>query len=76
MATKKTLLNESETPTHWYNIIADMHNKPLPPLHPGTREPMDPEALAPLFPMEPNKHEVTAEEIQASLSKLDTPVPE
>jgi len=34
---KKFLLNESEIPTQWYNIAADMPNKPLPILHPGTK---------------------------------------
>jgi tryptophan synthase beta chain len=38
-----------------------MPNKPLPPLHPGTREPIGPEALAPLFPMELIKQEVSTE---------------
>jgi hypothetical protein len=32
---KKIYLSESQMPTHWYNVIADMPNKPLPPLHPG-----------------------------------------
>ncbi len=50
MNTRKILLPESEIPTHWVNIVADMPNKPLPPLHPATREPIGPEALAPLFP--------------------------
>lgn len=58
---KKIILSENEIPTHWYNIIADMPNKPLPPLHPATKEPIGPEALAPLFPMELIKQEVTAE---------------
>ena len=48
---RKILLTEAEMPTHWYNIVADMPNKPLPPLHPGTREPIGPEMLMPLFPM-------------------------
>lgn len=48
---RKITLNENEIPTHWYNIVADMPNKPLPPLNPGTKEPIGPEALAPLFPM-------------------------
>jgi tryptophan synthase beta chain len=62
MATqRKITLQESEIPTHWYNIIADMPNKPLPPLHPGTQQPIGPEALAPLFPMELIKQEVTGE---------------
>lgn len=47
----KYLLNEREIPEHWYNIVADMPNKPLPPLHPATHEPIGPDALAPLFPM-------------------------
>ncbi|MDP1677611.1 MAG: TrpB-like pyridoxal phosphate-dependent enzyme [Bacteroidota bacterium] len=61
MANKKITLQENEIPTHWYNILADMPNKPLPPLHPGTKEPIGPEALAPLFPMELIKQEVSTE---------------
>ncbi|MFM8451083.1 MAG: TrpB-like pyridoxal phosphate-dependent enzyme [Haliscomenobacter sp.] len=61
MKNRKILLTEQEIPDHWYNIIADMPNKPLPPLHPGTKEPIGPEALAPLFPMELIKQEVTPE---------------
>lgn len=61
MKQRKITLSEQEIPEKWYNIIADMPNKPLPPLHPATREPIGPEALAPLFPMELIKQEVTAE---------------
>jgi tryptophan synthase beta chain len=61
MKQRKITLSEQEIPEKWYNIIADMPNKPLPPLHPGTREPIGPEALAPLFPMELIKQEVTQE---------------
>lgn len=61
MSQHKILLTEDEIPTHWYNIIADMPNKPLPPLHPGTKEPIGPDALAPLFPMELIKQEVTTD---------------
>ena len=39
---RKILLSEKEIPEQWYNIIADMPNKPLPPLHPGTLEPIGP----------------------------------
>ena len=46
MKDRKILLNENEIPENWYNIIADMPNKPLPPLHPGTKEPIGPDALA------------------------------
>ena len=52
MKQKKFLLNESEIPTQWYNIQADMPNKPLPPLHPGTRQPLTWEDLAHIFPTE------------------------
>ena len=61
MKTRKITLSEKEIPDKWYNIIADMPNKPLPPLHPGTKEPIGPEALAPLFPMSLIMQEVTTE---------------
>ncbi|MEL6720977.1 MAG: TrpB-like pyridoxal-phosphate dependent enzyme, partial [Bacteroidota bacterium] len=61
MKNRKITLNEQEIPENWYNIVADMPNKPLPPLHPGTREPIGPDALAPLFPMELIKQEVSAD---------------
>jgi tryptophan synthase beta chain len=57
----KILLDESEMPTQWYNLIADLPSPPPPPLHPGTHEPVGPEALAPLFPMDLILQEVTAE---------------
>ncbi len=49
---RRFLLSEAEMPTHYYNIAADLPVPLPPPLHPGTREPIGPEALAPLFPME------------------------
>ena len=58
---RKFLLSEAEMPENWYNIVADMPNKPLPPLHPQTQQPIGPDALAPLFPMELIKQEVTPE---------------
>lgn len=58
---KKITLTEDEIPTAWYNILHDMPNKPLPPLHPGTKQPIGPDALAPLFPMELIKQEVSAD---------------
>lgn len=57
----KFLLGEKDIPEKWYNILADMPNKPMPPLNPATREPIGPEALAPLFPMELIKQEVSSE---------------
>ena len=50
MRQHKFTLEERELPTHYYNVVADMPNKPLPPLHPGTHEPIGPEMLGPLFP--------------------------
>lgn len=38
MDTKKFLLQENDIPRAWYNIVADMKNKPMPPLHPGTKK--------------------------------------
>ncbi len=61
MKKRKFLLEENEIPDKWYNILADMPNKPLPPLNPGTMEPIGPEDLAPLFPMELIKQEVSPE---------------
>jgi tryptophan synthase beta chain len=57
----KITLSEREMPRQWYNIVADMPNKPLPPLHPGTRQPIGPDALAAVFPMEIIKQEVSQE---------------
>ncbi len=61
MKHRKITLSEKEIPEQWYNILADMPNKPLPPLHPGTKEPIGPEALAPLFPMALIEQEVSTE---------------
>lgn len=58
---KKYLLNENEIPTQWYNIQADMPNPILPPLHPGTKQPIGPDDLAPLFPMGLIQQEVSQE---------------
>jgi len=58
---KKIILSEKEMPKQWYNILADMPNKPLPPLHPATRQPVGPEDLAAVFPMELIKQEVSME---------------
>jgi tryptophan synthase beta chain len=47
----KILLDESEMPTRWYNIIPDLPAPPPAVLHPGTQQPVGPDDLAPLFPM-------------------------
>ena len=49
MSTKRFILPETEIPRQWYNILADMPNKPLPPINPATRQPLKPEDLYPVF---------------------------
>src|SRR5256884_3212785 len=60
-AATKILLDEREMPTRWYNIQADLPFPGSPPLHPGTKQPIGPQDLAPLFPMELIKQEVSQE---------------
>ena len=55
------VLAESDIPTHWYNIVPDLPTAPPPPLHPGTKEPLQPADLAPLFPMALIAQEVSTE---------------
>ncbi len=57
----KIMLDESEMPTQWYNLVADLPAPPPPPLHPATLEPVGPEDLAPLFPMALIEQEVTTD---------------
>ena len=56
--TKRFFLPESEIPTQWYNIQADMVNKPLPMLHPATHQPLKAEDLFPIFAEELCRQEV------------------
>jgi tryptophan synthase beta chain len=61
MERTKFILEEKQMPTRWYNIQADLP-EPLPPyLHPATKQPLGPADLAPLFPMELIKQEVSQE---------------
>jgi tryptophan synthase beta chain len=64
----KYLLDESQLPRRWYNVVADMPNPPQPVLHPGTGEPVGPDDLAPLFPMALILQEVSEE--------AEIPIPE
>ncbi|WP_372671002.1 TrpB-like pyridoxal phosphate-dependent enzyme [Amycolatopsis kentuckyensis] len=57
----KYVLDEDDLPTRWYNVIPDLPEPPPPPLHPGTREPVGPEDLAPLFPQALIAQEVTTD---------------
>ncbi len=54
---KRYFLSEEEIPTHWYNIQADMVNKPMPLINPQTREPLKPEDLYPIFSEELSRQE-------------------
>src|SRR5437764_5395099 len=57
----KILLDESQLPTQWYNLVPYLPSPPPPPLHPGTLQPVGPDDLAPLFPMDLIGQEVTTE---------------
>ncbi|MFI3318810.1 MAG: TrpB-like pyridoxal phosphate-dependent enzyme [Rikenellaceae bacterium] len=61
MKQKKFLLDESQMPTQWYNIVADMPTKPLPPLHPGTKEPVTKEMMCAIFAEELMNQEMSTE---------------
>ena len=61
MRQTKIVLSDKEIPTKWYNIVADMPNKPKPPLHPGTKQPVGPDDLKPIFPMDLILQEVSTE---------------
>ncbi len=55
------ILNESDLPKFWYNINADSPVPPAPVLHPGTKEPVTPDFLSVLFPMELILQEISQE---------------
>lgn len=55
---KKFLLSEADIPEQWYNITAEMKNKPQPMINPGTKEPLKAEDLYPLFAEELSRQEV------------------
>jgi tryptophan synthase beta chain len=57
----KITLPERDIPTHFYNIAPDLPTPLPPPLHPATREPIGPDALAPIFPMALIAQEVSQE---------------
>jgi len=61
MRQTKIVLSDKEIPTKWYNIMADMPNLPKPPLHPGTKQPIGPKDLSPIFPMALIEQEVSGE---------------
>ena len=67
--TVKYVLDESKLPKRWYNITADLPSAPPAVLHPGTKQPVGPDDLAPLFPMSLIAQEVSTER------EIDIPEP-
>ncbi|MBK1681579.1 TrpB-like pyridoxal phosphate-dependent enzyme [Rhodocyclus tenuis] len=60
MESLRIVLDASEIPTHWYNVVADMPNAPLPPLGPDG-QPVPVEQMAAIFPMNILEQEMSAE---------------
>ena len=59
--TKKILLTDKQMPTRWYNIVADMKNRPLPPLNPKTKKPVTKEEMSVIFAEELIDQEMSTE---------------
>ena len=64
----KTYLEESEMPKAWYNLRADMVNKPAPLINPGTRQPLSAEELTPVF-----CEELVAQELDNETREIPIP---
>ena len=64
----KTYLEESEMPKAWYNLRADMVNKPAPLINPGTRQPLSAEELTPVF-----CEELVAQELDNDTREIPIP---
>jgi tryptophan synthase beta chain len=62
MTPTKFVLDESEQPTQWYNLVHDLPTPPPAVLHPGTLQPVGPDDLAPLFPLDLILQEVTTDQ--------------
>lgn len=65
---KKIMLPETEIPTKWYNVVAEMKHKPQPMINPGTKEPLKPEDLYPLF-----AEELARQELNETDAWIDIP---
>lgn len=65
---KRFILQEEEIPRKWYNIQAEMPNKPLPPIHPATKQPLKPEDLYPIF-----AEELCRQELNTTDAWIDIP---
>ncbi|MFM8943857.1 MAG: TrpB-like pyridoxal phosphate-dependent enzyme [Actinomycetota bacterium] len=58
---RRFVMGEEGIPRQWFNVAAELPSMPPPPLHPGTRQPVGPDDLAPLFPMQLILQEVSQE---------------
>ena len=67
-STKRFFLPEDEIPEQWYNIQAEMPNKPMPPLHPATRQPLTAEDMYPIF-----AEELCRQELNQTDAWIDIP---
>lgn len=70
MKQKRYILDESQIPTQWYNIQAEMPNKPQPMIHPATKEPIKAEDLFPVF-----CEECCRQEVNQTDAWIDIPEP-
>ncbi len=59
---KRFFLEERDIPRRWYNIVADMQNKPMPALNPATRKPVTLEELSHIFSVEASRQELNTED--------------
>lgn len=66
--TKRYILPEEEIPKQWYNIQAEMPNKPMPPIHPATKQPLKAEDLYPIF-----AEELCRQELNQTDAWIDIP---
>lgn len=57
----KVVLDEREMPRQWYNILADLPTPMSPPLHPGTGQPLNPDDLGAIFPMNLVEQEISSD---------------
>ena len=75
MKQKRFILDESELPRQWYNIQAEMINKPMPLLNPATKEPLNADDLAHIFAAECARQELDMEHAWIDIPDSDVSYP-
>ena len=58
---RQFLLTQNQIPTHYYNLAADLPFQLDPPLHPGTKQPISPDDMLPIFAMSLTEQEMSSE---------------